>query len=432
MKLVHQVYNSTLKVNWTRIKSMSQTIPRLFQPQFFGKLLLVALVYFGCGRLGLAIPYVGSHITLFWLPTGIAVAVLYRFGVSFWPGIYLGALLVNLSIGSSWALAAGIAVGNTLGPALTAWLLQRNKFHSAFDRREDIVLLCVAAAMGMLISASAGSVMLWLAGLVSTENFFPAVFSWWSGDFVGILLGGTLLLSMTRDSLKLIQRRYIEFLIWAVLTCLIGWAVFFDNSGNDVKPLAFFTFPIVVWASLRFGVTGASISVVALSLIAAWSTSMGRGQFYPQGLFLLWAYMSILVVSVLMITALLAERKQAEDRLSESMEKLQGMYELSPLGIAMTDMQGHYVEFNEAFRHICGYTEAELKKLDYWTLTPEEYADAGSSSAGLSGTPRSLRSLREGILTQGWFSRSFATEWHVQSLAVIAAALHLVHRRRHQ
>lgn len=57
----------------------------------------------------------------------------------------------------------------------------------------------------------------------------------------------------------------------------------------------------------------------------------------------------------------------------ESEEKLRSLYELSPLGIALTDMNGHYIEFNEAFRLICGYPETELKAIDYWTLTPKEY-----------------------------------------------------------
>jgi len=36
-------------------------------------------------------------------------------------------------------------------------------------------------------------------------------------------------------------------------------------------------------------------------------------------------------------------------------------------------MKGNYVEFNEAFRKICGYSAEELKALDYWQLTPKEY-----------------------------------------------------------
>ena len=54
--------------------------------------MLVALAYFASGRLGLAIPYVDSHLTLVWLPAGIAVAALMRWGYACWPGISLGAL----------------------------------------------------------------------------------------------------------------------------------------------------------------------------------------------------------------------------------------------------------------------------------------------------------------------------------------------------
>lgn len=68
------------------------------------------------------------------------------------------------------------------------------------------------------------------------------------------------------------------------------------------------------------------------------------------------------------------DRKTAENALKESEEKLRGLFELSPLGIALTDMNGRYIEFNEAFRAICGYPAEELKTLDYWTLTPKEYA----------------------------------------------------------
>jgi diguanylate cyclase (GGDEF)-like protein/PAS domain S-box-containing protein len=62
-----------------------------------------------------------------------------------------------------------------------------------------------------------------------------------------------------------------------------------------------------------------------------------------------------------------------DNKLPDNEEKLRGLFELSPLGIALTDMAGRYVEFNEAFRNICGYSAEELKALDYWTLTPRQY-----------------------------------------------------------
>ncbi len=65
---------------------------------------------------------------------------------------------------------------------------------------------------------------------------------------------------------------------------------------------------------------------------------------------------------------------------------MRGLYELSPLGIALTDMNGRYIEFNEAFRKITGYPVDELKELDYWTLTPQEYE--GQEAAQLDSLSR--------------------------------------------
>lgn len=332
---------------------MLPTLTLLSQPTYLGKLLLVALAYFVSGKLGLSIPYVGSNITLFWLPTGIAVAALFRLGTNLWPAVFVAAFAVNLSIGTPWLLALGIAVTNTLAPTATTWWLQYYGLHPALERRRDIVLLTTAAAVGMLISAVGGSLTLNLAGLISNESFFAAVLAWWSGDWVGVLLGGTLLLSINRESLQQIQRHALEFLVWLVVTAFVGWAVFFDNAGSDVRPLAFFTLPIVIWAAIRFGASGGAISTVVISLIAAWSTSHGKGQFYPNSLFLLWAYMGILALSALMITALLAERKRAEDRATLILQSVnQGVWGL--------DANGNVMFVNAAAERMFGYAQDEL------------------------------------------------------------------------
>jgi two-component system, NtrC family, sensor kinase len=82
----------------------------------------------------------------------------------------------------------------------------------------------------------------------------------------------------------------------------------------------------------------------------------------------------------------ITERKLAE---AASDEKLRGLFELSPLGIALTDMQGRYIEFNEAFCRICGYPADELRTLDYWTLTPKRFeADEARQLKSLELTGR--------------------------------------------
>jgi diguanylate cyclase (GGDEF)-like protein/PAS domain S-box-containing protein len=93
---------------------------------------------------------------------------------------------------------------------------------------------------------------------------------------------------------------------------------------------------------------------------------------------ILWSYMTALVLTGLLITALQAERLRMEDRLRDREARLRGLYEMSPLGIALTDMQGHFLEFNDAFLAMSGYSAEELTRLDYWALTPRSY-EAGEA-----------------------------------------------------
>lgn len=90
-----------------------------------------------------------------------------------------------------------------------------------------------------------------------------------------------------------------------------------------------------------------------------------------------------------MVKQRMEDLESRSKELAESEQKLRGLYELSPLGIALTDMSGRYVEFNESFRRICGYSGDELKTLDYWDLTPRKYeADEARQLESLASTGR--------------------------------------------
>lgn len=69
----------------------------------------------------------------------------------------------------------------------------------------------------------------------------------------------------------------------------------------------------------------------------------------------------------------ITERKQAEEKIRLSEEKLRTLFEMSPLGIARNSMDGHFIEANHALLQITGYSLDELQQLSYWNLTPHEY-----------------------------------------------------------
>ena len=82
------------------------------------------------------------------------------------------------------------------------------------------------------------------------------------------------------------------------------------------------------------------------------------------------------ITGYLGIASDITERKRAEAALRASEEKLRKLFELTPLGIALNDMDGRFIEVNESFCRLCGYEAEELYNLDYWDLTPPLYAAA--------------------------------------------------------
>lgn len=318
------------------------------------RVLILAFAYFVTGWLGLQIPYAGSHITLVWLPTGIAVAALVRWGWAVWPGVFLGALLTNFTIGSSWLLAVGIALGNTLAPLLTSVWLQRAGFRPTFERQKDIGFFVLAAGVGMLVSASGGCASLSVAELLPREAMGSAWLSWWMGDTVGVLLAAPLLMGISRDTWGQLRIAQKELLTWLGLVVAVAWLAFLHDFEPRVAglPLAFLPLPMLVWAALRFGNSAAAMAGLGFSIVAAWSTARGHGPFIladvHTSLMLLWSYMATMVLMGLLIIALQAERLALESRLRESELQLRTIVDTEPECVKMVDADGTLLQMNRA------------------------------------------------------------------------------------
>src|SRR5690606_19220163 len=56
--------------------------------------------------------------------------------------------------------------------------------------------------------------------------------------------------------------------------------------------------------------------------------------------------------------------------------RLQGLFALSPVGIALNDFTtGRFLDCNEALAASLGYSRAELKARTFWDVTPQEYSE---------------------------------------------------------
>jgi len=367
--------------------------PAIRQYQF-GKLLLLALLYFASGKLGLAFPTPYSHITLFWLPTGIAVATLLRWGIAYWPGIFLGALLLEFSLDMPLPVVLGITTGNTLAPLATVWLLKRWQFEVSFARQRDLLALFAAAALGMLLSASTGTSLLWLGGLLPSTDMPQAWLNWWLGDAVGVLLAGSMLLSFSRSSRDEFMRRPAESLLCLLLLGTVSWLVYFVNYGDRALPLAFLPLPMLIWAALRLGVTSTSLAVLLLSLLTAIGTAQGTGvfgAFAPEvAMYLAWLYMFTVVLIGLMVTTILGERSKTEERQRSSEELLRQTQSVARIGSWRLNLIRDELEWSDENYRIFGIPLGS--KLNYKCFLdlvhPDDRAKVDSAwQASLKGGP---------------------------------------------
>lgn len=76
------------------------------------------------------------------------------------------------------------------------------------------------------------------------------------------------------------------------------------------------------------------------------------------------------------ITVDITERKNAELKLKKSEEQFRKTFEFSANGMALIDMKGRYLNVNKAFEEILGYTNEELKNMNFRDLThPDDLLD---------------------------------------------------------
>lgn len=299
----------------------SQTSSRRRLPYLWQVGLLFA-VYLITARAGLQLGAVSGFATLVWAPTGVALASLLLLGYRLWPGILLGAWLVNMITGAPWLTALAIGVGNTLEAVFGTFVLRRFHFRPALESVRDASLFLVWGALGAsLIAATIGVSSLAAAGLVAPEAYRTTWLAWWIGDALGaiivgnIVLNGGKLLWLRRQS-----QRIMEAIILLALLLTFNLTVFIGLV--DVAPhlqtassLAYLIFPVLIWAAVRFGTGGAAVAIAITSAISVWGTALGRGPFVvgalSHNLLLLQIFMGTTAATIMVLAAAVAERARA-------------------------------------------------------------------------------------------------------------------------
>ena len=301
---------------------MQATLASLRLSSFLAQLGVVAGVYFAAAKLSLLLAIPPGYATAIWPPSGVALAATLLLGNRIWPGIWLGAALVNFSINFSLFAALAIASGNTLEALAAAALVRRyTAVQHDFRSGEDVARFFAIAAASCLIAASTGALSIKLGNALPLPDIFANWWTWWLGDVSGIVVFVPLLLSWNSDDHESWSRaKKTEAACLAVVLLAGAWLAF-SGSARYAPPIprSFLMVPFILWAALRFSQRETAAAVAALCSIAVWHTLEGRGPFAAgtlnASLLLVLIYVNVLAAMGLVLSAVAGERGRAMQQL---------------------------------------------------------------------------------------------------------------------
>lgn len=176
---------------------------------------LLTIASYASGRLGLFLAIPPGYATAVWPPAGIALAGLLHLGPWGAVGVLVGSFLINLGVGGasptvvSTTIAASIAVGSTLQASLGAFLIRRSMGESlALDRERNVLrFLLLGGPIACLTACTWGTATLLLLGGLPPANAPTTLWTWWSGDVLGVLVFAPLALVFIGEPRDLWRRR---------------------------------------------------------------------------------------------------------------------------------------------------------------------------------------------------------------------------------
>jgi diguanylate cyclase (GGDEF)-like protein len=285
---------------------------------------LTALAYALAGWVSLKLAsYIADVVAVVWLAAGIGAMASLRFGAAGVVGVLLGSLAVNslfLPPEGALGLALGAAAGAAVIGYLPRYLLQ--PFSPSLDYVSSVTKFAlVAAPLGCAVSAGAGVFSLYTFGDISESLVFRSLWVWWLGDLLGVYLIAPLLLTASRwDLLPTNKGARLEGLVLLLSMMLLTRLMMqYVDLLRPAEIVLFVLLPGVLWAALRFSVTGASLAIFLSALIVLGVGVISFGGLTvattPRDIFGLQISMVTMALGGLFVSSALTERRYSEMRL---------------------------------------------------------------------------------------------------------------------
>jgi len=294
-------------------------------------LVAFATAYFAGGALAGWLSVPPDYSGTFWIPSGLYMAVLAWAQPRQWPRLIFAAAAAELAVGIGLcefapAQSAIVLLGNSAEAIVGAWLLQRfgGRPYRLRGLREVLILIGFGALLSPMLSATIGVATLAAYSSVPIERTWPM---WWMGDALGVLIVAPLVLSLLEVGSSVARfepRRRAEAV--AMLVSLL--ALTFVSLQLHVSIKYLIVVPLL-WAAMRFGFAGGTLALGLVAVIALRYAGQGLGAFANTGtgveqeLAFVQLFLAIMGGTVLVLAALTAQRRAAQDALMRARDELE-------------------------------------------------------------------------------------------------------------
>jgi signal transduction histidine kinase/ActR/RegA family two-component response regulator len=283
--------------------------------------LLVASAYAVSGYAGLKLAFVAHAVTLFWPPSGLAFAAVWLGGLRLLPGVFLGALAVNLLQLRNPFLALLIGSGNMLPPLIATLVLRAllAREPRCGELRRLVLFILVAVLGATMASATAGTLTISAIGRLGGAMSTTWVV-WWMGDAMGVMIVAPPILLWRRIAAA---RWHWRGLLQIAAFGLAGLAIIaalllIDKPIWAVELCKLCTLLLSLLAGARFGLNGPAWMTLLMACGTVGVTLLGagpflRGDFYDSFAFV-HSYLFAEAVAGMLLAAALADLRSTVQR----------------------------------------------------------------------------------------------------------------------
>jgi diguanylate cyclase (GGDEF)-like protein len=284
---------------------------------------LTALAYALSGWFSLKLAtYLAEVVPAVWLAAGVGAMASLRFGLAGVAGVMLGSFVIYSRIlqpEDAIRLALGAAAGAGIMGYLPRYL---QPFSATLDYVSSVAKFAlVAAPAGCAVSALVGVFSLHFFGSLPAGMVLQGLWVWWLSNLLGVYLIAPLLLTASRwDLLPTTKGARLEALVLVLGMLLLTLAMMqYVTPLQPSEVVLFVLLPGVLWAALRFSVTGASLAIFLSALIVLWVGVVSFGGVTSattaRDMFALQVSMMTMALGGLFVAAALTERRYSEMRL---------------------------------------------------------------------------------------------------------------------